>query len=248
MVDQRTIELIHAEIDGELDAQGLAELEQRLQVSARARELQLELRKISQALDRMSAVPVPAGLRQRVLDSGTAHPLKLRARRPRGRRLALALAAGIVFAAVTFVLLETPSSALRTGQLAATMVPPAQGVPAPALIERRLSGPTLDGVVALHPSGGNWQLSFDLRSAEPVIVTLAYDATLVRLNARGQAESGAGIFTVAPGSIGFVSIGSQHRVFEIEGDRGGALQVRLEASGQVLQDLQLDIPDGVGEP
>jgi hypothetical protein len=67
MVDPRTIELIHAAIDGELDAGARAELEQRLQADPDAAALHADLVKVSAMLAGMAPVPVDAALHDRIV-------------------------------------------------------------------------------------------------------------------------------------------------------------------------------------
>jgi anti-sigma factor RsiW len=60
MIDERAQWLIHAELDGEIDVSGRAELDDRLRASTEARALREDLRAIAQALARLPQLPVPA--------------------------------------------------------------------------------------------------------------------------------------------------------------------------------------------
>ena len=77
MLETRALELINAGIDGELDADGRAELEQLLAASADARAMQAELRKLAGALDRMPELEPPGDLADRIIGQAM-----LRRRRP----------------------------------------------------------------------------------------------------------------------------------------------------------------------
>ncbi|HEY8011300.1 MAG TPA: hypothetical protein VIE67_09915 [Rudaea sp.] len=66
MIDERTLELIHAEIDAELDGTTRAELELRLQGDPEARSLRVDLVRVAAALARMAPVTLPAHLHERL--------------------------------------------------------------------------------------------------------------------------------------------------------------------------------------
>jgi anti-sigma factor RsiW len=62
MIDARTIELINAEIDGELDISTRAELETALRTNPEARALHEDLVRMAAALEGMSPVSIPVQL------------------------------------------------------------------------------------------------------------------------------------------------------------------------------------------
>ncbi|MGH8122546.1 MAG: hypothetical protein ACREPT_07215 [Rudaea sp.] len=66
MIDERTLELIHAEIDAGLDGTTRAELELRLQGDPDARSLRADLVRVAAALARMAPVTMPAHLHERL--------------------------------------------------------------------------------------------------------------------------------------------------------------------------------------
>ena len=66
MIDERTLELIHAEIDSELDGAARAELELRLQDDPDARSLRADLARVAAALAQMAPVTMPAQLHERL--------------------------------------------------------------------------------------------------------------------------------------------------------------------------------------
>jgi len=66
MTDERTIELINAGIDGELDATTRAELESALRTDPQARAVHDDLARMAAALQRMTPVAVPAQIHERV--------------------------------------------------------------------------------------------------------------------------------------------------------------------------------------
>jgi len=83
MTSERTMELIQADVDGELDAAGRAELERSLHADADARRLHEDLLRIAAALQRMPPAPAYPDLHDRLakaIDSAAG------ASRPAARR------------------------------------------------------------------------------------------------------------------------------------------------------------------
>ena len=64
-IDPRTLELIHAELDDELDAAGRAELAARLAANPQARLQRDQWQRMAYSLARLAPVEPPAGLHQR---------------------------------------------------------------------------------------------------------------------------------------------------------------------------------------
>ena len=150
------------------------------------------------------------------------------------------MAASIVFGVVAFILVGSATPGLWPEQLAATMGHQAQPIQAPPVVAKQLSGQGLDGQLTLQPSGNAWLLVFDLHTTESVTVALAYDASVLRFENNGQSSS----FPTAPGNSGFVSQGSKRTVLRLESGHAGSIRVRFEASGQLLQELALEVPAG----
>lgn len=66
MINERTIELIHAGLDGELEEAGEAELRKVLEESEEARHYHSELRRLSVFLDKVPDQDMPEGLHARI--------------------------------------------------------------------------------------------------------------------------------------------------------------------------------------
>ncbi|MGB5211293.1 MAG: hypothetical protein WBP60_12300, partial [Gammaproteobacteria bacterium] len=79
MTDSRSIDLIQARLDGVISAADLKELEIALQADAELVDIQQQMGKLTQVLDRMEAVEPPPGLRNRIL--GAVQPSPQRSNR-----------------------------------------------------------------------------------------------------------------------------------------------------------------------
>jgi anti-sigma factor RsiW len=244
--DPRLLELLHAEIDGQLSATEWEELERLLAATPDGPLLRDQLRRIEAALARLPSVPPPADLHQRILRALPAAP---RAAAPgwqrghgrHGRVIRYAMAAGLVVAMVGIGFSGTLRQAFAPGELVATMGgQPGATAPADSVA---IDAPGLAGTVALQPDGARWRLVIDLASTGPVAVRAAYDAPAFRLlEVEGNAPA-AGLAT-APGRIGFSHPGDGRTVLVLQPGEGGQLTLRFESAGRAPQQAVIEVPAG----
>ncbi|NIM69557.1 MAG: hypothetical protein GTN86_02950 [Xanthomonadales bacterium] len=104
MIDERSRDLIQADLDGALDPQEQAELELLLAQSDEARRLHSELRELARVLRQLPEPELPAGLRDRILgqvrlprEDARVVPFRLR-ELPTFVRYGFAAAAGLLLA------------------------------------------------------------------------------------------------------------------------------------------------------
>jgi hypothetical protein len=243
MIEARTLELIHADLDGELDADARAELQRRLDADPQARAQHGQLLKMAGALGRMAPETPPAELEQQILQAlrPAAKVLPFRERRVQFVRYAMALAAGMIIAAVGIGFAGGSRTAFDPNELVGTMGGPASAPPIAASVVK-LQAPELGGSVGLSQAGGRWLLVFDLDSEQPVKVTAAYSDAAFRLNGYAQGDSGVGEFRSSPGRVEFVNQGSQRLALFLEPGAGGPVRISFEGQGRVLQEAVLDVP------
>lgn len=243
MIDERTLELIHAELDDELDAEGRAELRERLQASPEATALRAELLRMSDALGRVPVIAPPPALHAqllRPLRGDSAKVIPFPSRQARIIRYSLAFAAGMLLAMVGLSVLERPRSDFDPGALVGTMGRDLANPPTPVLADAQVAAPEIAGSVSLRQAGDHWLLFFDLTSAQPVQVSAAYDAAAFRLNGYAQGDAGVASFTAEPGRVGFTNAGAQRLALFLQPTAGGPIRVRLVQSGRVLSEATLD--------
>jgi len=178
MLDARALELINADIDGELEQQERAELDAILAASAEARAIRAEMRKLANLLEGTPEQQPPEDLAKRILEQ-----LPSRSFRPsfsiagllssfQPLPLGLAFAAGLL---VTVGFYET-SSGPRTGDnvadMVGTMVVDPQGGVAGQVDRLPITGPGLVGSVAASDVGEILVLAFDLVSNQKTEVVI----------------------------------------------------------------------------
>lgn len=167
-LDERQIELIQADIDGELAGPARAELSACLLANPEARALRDDLRTVCAALDAVQPEEAPAGLREHILaalppcplQAGTGASLWTRGGRnllssPTMLRYAAVFAGGLIVSALAFQFAAPGAGEVALDQLVGTM---ARAVPAfvdansgagfvdKAVVEL----PRLTGVVSLY--------------------------------------------------------------------------------------------------
>ncbi len=248
MIEQRTLDLIHAELDGELHVGDLAELQRRLEADPEAQAAREQLGRIAASLERMAPEAPPAGLQEQILQATrpAAKVLPFRDRRIQFVRYTMALAAGIAIAAVGIQFAGSSGPGLDADQLVGTIGGQA-GSTEPSVEQVMLQAPGLNGSVSLSADDGRWKLVFDTASEQPVKVTAAYADTAFRLKAYAPDGPGAGAVSSSPGLIEFVNQGSQQRVLFLEPAAGGAVRISFEGQGKLLQEAVLDVPGQVAK-
>lgn len=180
MTDPRLLELINAEIDGELDAQQRAELARSLLADPNARARREELRQLCAALDQLEEVEPPSQLRENIL-AALPQSKPQRSWPPPTRWRYAALVAGIL--AGGLVVLEVskgPQSA--TTDAAGTMAAP--GTPT-TLDTVRLSDGPVSGRASLYRDRAGLGLELDLAASAPVDVLVTGDGQSLRVKALG---------------------------------------------------------------
>jgi anti-sigma factor RsiW len=243
MIEQRTLELINADLDGELDAGERAELQRRLDSDPEARNMSEQLARIAGSLGRLQPEAPPAGLQGQILQAiqPTAKVLPFRSRTPQYVRYTMALAAGIAIAVVGIQFSGMSGASLEADQVVGTIGRQAV-TPSPMVSQIALQAAGLKGSVGLSPDQGGWQLVFDIASDQPVTVTATYADTAFSLNAYAPENAGAGTVSATPGRIQFVSKGAQRQVLVLAPGAGGLVRITIEGQGTLLQEAVLAVP------
>jgi hypothetical protein len=201
MADSGQLALIHAEIDGELDAAQRAELARALLADPQARKLRDDLRRVCQTLDGMPLVDPPPGLRESILAAMPhAAPVDIRngtLRTPRGVwtqqwRYAAGIAA--VAAAATMVLITVHGIRPALPEISGTLTT----APVSALIDSAtVAGGSVTGRVGLYRDRSGLSLELSIRAPSPLDVRIAGEGHTLRINGLGREESGAAPIRVA---------------------------------------------------
>jgi hypothetical protein len=237
MHDEKLIELIHLDLDGQLDAAGQAELAERLAADPQARAHRDELARVAAALAELPQLEVPTGA------VPSAAVLAWRPRRPKATwaRYAGALAAGVVMGAVGLSLYRLSPELGSTPDLQVAGTMAQQADQAVLLDSQAITSPELQGEVALRAVDGLWVVEFDLRSDRPVTVVASYDGDQARLQGLAPDDAAAQIVT-GPGRVTFAAEGERHAAFYLKPSAGaaGPVTIRFQAAGRQAVEVSLD--------
>lgn len=203
MIDERFLELVHAELDGEMSHGQRAEFERRLLEDPAARRYRDGLRGVVDALDQLDVVDPPptlrpsilaaVGVRDEVPGAGTSIAI---GRFSQPARYAAAVAAGLI--------LGIAGARFASDRLAAPEVEDLVGTMAgrqdvtPAHVDRvELDLATVSGSIDLYEVGSTLVIEFDLASQQPIDVVVACDGRTARLNGLGMRDRPGGRYAIA---------------------------------------------------
>lgn len=251
MVDERTQALINAELDGELDAAGQAELQKLFAESDDARKLYEDLVLMNSALSRMVQEPTPPGLREAIINavrqsvptSGKVVPFgQLRNRRREYTKVGFAMAAGIALGAIGLYLVQPEPAGLDLNQLTGTMV--RGGSEEVAAGNLRIETPEVRGTATLYEGDGVMVLQFDLESPGPVSITADYAQGGLRLMGFAQGAVEDTDIRSSQGTVGYVNQGEQRFVVYLarSNPKGGEVRLSFQAGGAVVHEATLPVP------
>ena len=188
---ERALELINAEVDGELDGPAKAELSRRLLADPGLRALRDEVRATCAAIDALPSEDPPAGLQASIMESLPASPPACRDRdvrlagRRSGRpllRYAAAFAGGLLVSALAFQF-SLRDAQIDAQELSGTIA----GVRAdPSRLELHLDD--VRGSVRIEGPATAPVLVAELAAARPVQVIARLDGQEVRLTGFGAPQ------------------------------------------------------------
>lgn len=212
MLNERTAELIQADIDGELAESDRVELTAALEQSAEARQFREEMARVANLMADTPDVDLPWGLRRRILDS-----IKL----PSPSRLSvlsslwtgpasygLAVAAGVLIA--VGVARVAPQSPEDLNGLVGTMVSKGSEITRSASSELEIDLDSVQGKVRLKDLEQAFALEFDLQSSETVEVTVNLGETGLRFGGFANQDASVENFEVSGESVRVMNQGD-HR-------------------------------------
>jgi len=218
MLEEHALELINAEIDGELGPEERAELDDLLEASEAARALRAELRKLANLLDGLPEKAPPADLADSILRD--IHVPKRQPAFSVSRLFAsvqpaaagFAFAAGLLLAVGFYELSPSDRFSVDASNMVGTMVMNPQSDVARQTDTMMVQGPGISGKVSISVSGEFKILSFDLASARQTEIQIALT------------DTGLGFGGIAHGPVGN-TIGVDY--YEVS---GGSLRVVNEES------------------
>jgi hypothetical protein len=221
MIDERTAELIQADIDGCLPEARRAELSRVLLADPEARAFHRDMQRLQEQLEAVAAEEVPQGFADSVMAAIPASAPGAGSHvSSRSLRRVLALAAGVAVVAV----------ALRIGGLGGEIdgtaaVGTMAGLPAsaPVTIDR----PEVSGSVQLRQAGESLIVDLDVALHEDVQIVAVQANSSASLTGRAGAAQDR-----------------QRLTLELPAGASGPVSVRFASHGQLIGDVLLEAPVG----
>lgn len=249
MIDERHLELIHGEIDGENSAEESRELHQALDSSTECRALYEDLRRVSDLLQTAKPVEPPRQLRARIVDA-LVDALPQSQSRPAPGRVgrgwlpmltpgyagAFAMGLLVAFGAVS-VQRWAGDAELDMSQLAGTMTQHE------AASQRLLIDlDEISGSVVIRDQDPLLMVEFDLNSTGIVDVVATFDGADARFNGLAQRQGEALAVTAEGSKVLIKNQGEQQLALFLSNPRNGAMSLDLGfyIDGRLIHQAGLD--------
>ncbi|MBT8053943.1 MAG: hypothetical protein HKN57_13645 [Xanthomonadales bacterium] len=213
MLDEHTLDLINADIDGELTPEESQELDATLEVSEEARAMRSELLRLSNLLDNQPAMQPPSDLSTKIMQQLLPQASKTRFSLAGWFSSFQPATAGVAFAAgllatISFYELSQPgNTGLDTAGMVGTMVANPEGLSGEQTDIFSIAEKGVTGTVSLQTGNDYFTLEFDLDSDDPIEIEVDF------------AEAGLGFGGIAHAVIGTEETDQSYEV------AGGALRV-----------------------
>lgn len=189
-IDDRLLELVHADLDRPLTPAERAELGRGLLGNPEARRLHDDLHRLKAQIRALEPAEPPSRLRRDILDSlHLADRGKSRPRwgigAPAVLRYAAVFCGGAILAAVALQSDVVEFGGADPAALIGTMVRPSEPTQVPGADRVRLDSPQLSGQVSLYRVSPGLLLEIELASSEAVEIVAAHGGREVRLTGLG---------------------------------------------------------------
>lgn len=234
MIDQKYLELINAEADGELPDEQRAELSRYLLANPEARAFREDLRNVCAALDRIEQVEPPHDLKDSIIRAIAAQaPVQARTasrqagQAPRVLRYAAAFAGGLLVSAIAFQVGFESRGGVVVTDLVGTMAGSGVTAAAKRIDSLRLDHAQLEGEVSLYAAGTALVLSFEVVPRQPTDVLVVTEGHEERFSWNAAGTSQRLRHAIALGEIDRV---------------GRIVTVRFSAGGELVQEGVFEVP------
>lgn len=244
-IDPHIVELIHADIDGEISATGKQELEAILAGSPEAKAMHVELSGLATSLDDLPDLSPPPHLRHTIM-AAAPKPAKQSGNTLQTLFAAPALRYAATFAAGAILTLSLVSSD-RASNRAFNDVTGLVGtisadVPAgPGVQTADINRPEVAGRVSLRSSGEILIVDFDLVSSGPIDIVASYADQTVWFNGFAQLESSGANIAAESGQITMRIDGKRRYALFLfnGGERDVEINLEFRSEGEVVYDTEV---------
>jgi hypothetical protein len=245
-IDQKFIDLINADIDGEISDVEMSELTAFLADSPEGRAQHEHLSMLCESLDSVEHVSPPVHLRHVIMNS--IKPAKPEQESPGILQILFAvptLRYGLTFAAGVFLTLSLVNSVQLSNSalddvtgLVGTMSDP---IAADIVSSIAVDSVEVAGTVSLRNSGPMLILDFDLTTQGPLEIQADYTDRTIWFNGFGQLESSGTTISAENGHIRLGMDGKRRYAVYLhnEGRRGTTVSLRFIAGGKIVHEASL---------
>lgn len=249
-IDPKLVELINADIDGEISSAQKQELDAALATNADAQAMHTELTGLHTALDELPDLDPPPHLRHAIMASiPAAQPEPVRQSRDswfQSLFAAPAMRYAAMFVAGSLLTLSLVSSDQLSDRaftdvtgLVGTM---SNDVPAgPGIQTTHINRPEVAGSVSLRNSGPLLIVDFDLVSAGPVEIVASYSDQTVWFNGFAQLESPGANISAESGRVTMQIDGKRRYALFLHnaGEREVAINLQFRSGEDVVYDTEV---------
>jgi hypothetical protein len=245
-IEQKYVELINADIDGEISSAAKTELQAFLDSNDEGRALHTELAALCGTLAEVPAEEPPVHLRHVIMNS--LPPVRKEKESPSFFRSLLMLPAlryvG-TFAAGVFFTISIVNSSQLTNQafddvtgLVGTIAQPINSSLASAITVSELA---IAGTVSLRSAGSLLILDFDLASGNPIEIEADYEDNSVWFNGFAQLESTGTTISADTGRVLLGMEGKRRYALYLhnQGNHQTTIKLRFMADGEVVHEASL---------
>jgi hypothetical protein len=245
-IEQKFIDLINADIDGEIEHADKSELDVFLEGNDEARALHKQLAALAGSIESIEPVSPPAHLRHVIMNSVKPTPTK--AESPGILQMLFAspvLKYASTFAAGVLLTLSIISSDQISNQafddvtgLVGTISDPISGNLVHTIA---VDNAEIAGKVSLRTTGSMLILDFDLVANSPVEIEADYSDRTIWFNGFAQLESSGTTITAKSGSVTLGMEGKRRYAVYLQngGERSVTVNLRFVAGGEVVHEASL---------
>jgi hypothetical protein len=250
-IDPKYIELIQADIDGEIDDAGKSALENFLAESEEGRAVYEELETLCRSLDSMPTIEPPAHLRHVLLNQA---PVKAAPQPMPGFLQRLFSGPALGYAGVFTAGVALTLAMVDSDQITRDAFDDVTGLVG-TIADSRFTAPKHDivsidesevaGTVTLRSTGPLLIVDFDLSARQPVEIVADYSDKTIWFNGFAQLESTGTSVAAATGNVTLKMDGKRRYAVYLNnpGMRPATIDLRLIASDQVIYEAQLSFSE-----
>jgi hypothetical protein len=250
-IDDKLIELINAEIDGELSDEERNQLQQQLVKNPDARAMHKDLLQLNRALAPLGNLSPPGQIRENILNAVAPNNRSFITRLIEALlpttaipRYALAFVGGIVFGFGALQLGDGYRTDMDSGQFVGTMTDYGSLPDAISADDISLELEQISGSVRMHQIGSMLIVEFDMNSQNAVKVVTEYRGSSIEFRGFSLKENELSSFVAYNESINLIAKGNHRYSVFLQKRQPGetSINIRFLADGEIFHVDSLKSP------